>query len=187
MNWSNIFQLHQSPTYLGPTCLYTELGTTQLRLVFNPSLSQNWWFKIISQSASQTDSSSNKAYIMHSCSTFSYFHIKFWKSIFVIFCLMFVDKVTYLQILVLIYYILDHVQLETSGAQARPRQLGKPSKEKTGNILVFYQYWGGGGGGPPPTNIFPFFSLGKNIYSLKMIYMLRNIENSRGRGGGYPL
>ena len=24
------------------------------------------------------------------------------------------------------------------------RVLGKPSKEKPGNILVFYQYWGGG-------------------------------------------
>ena len=33
--------------------------------------------------------------------------------------------------------------------------LGKPSKEKNGNILVFYQYWGGE---YPPTNIFPVFS-----------------------------
>ena len=47
--------------------------------------------------------------------------------------------------------------------------LGKPSKEKTGNIFVFYQYWGEE---YPPTNIFPVFSWRKNIYSLKMIYML---------------
>ena len=41
--------------------------------------------------------------------------------------------------------------------------LGKPSNEKNGNILVFYQYQ------------FPVFSWRKNIYSLKIIYMLQNM------------
>ena len=40
---------------------------------------------------------------------------------------------------------------------------------------IYWSFTNTGGGEYPPTNIFPVFSWRKNIYSLKMIYMLQNM------------
>ena len=47
--------------------------------------------------------------------------------------------------------------------------LGKPSKEKNGNILVFYQYCGGA-----PDQYISVFSCDKTFIAYKIIYM-RNV------------
>ena len=56
--------------------------------------------------------------------------------------------------------------------------LGKSSKEKNGNLMVFYQYWGAGGGAVTPRPIyFRFFPEEKHLYLRNDLYAQKHVKS----------